>query len=292
MRSRLLIASLLMTGVAAGQMVLDSGTSLIVTNGTQLRIEAPINFTIETGAGLVNDGLIVFGPQAELDEQTGAPITGMGTEITSRLYTAPISSVEPAGLGFSFTTATAPDSFIVERGHAARENNLNVESIDRWYHVRAGVGTGLGVSGVLAYDPSELNGIPEAALRMARNSDGGTWWPELPSTIDAGAHTATSVLPDSLGWFTLFDDAMISSIATQVAPAGVFTLEPTLASEVVNITGRTSVDRVELFDAKGILVVLRSGMKPEQASIDVSGLRPGTYAVLVNNVHLLRFVKP
>ena len=80
MRSHPLIASLLVTGVASGQMVLDSGTSLILTNSTHLRIEAPINFTIATGASLVNDGLIVFGPQAELDEQAGAPITGTGTE--------------------------------------------------------------------------------------------------------------------------------------------------------------------------------------------------------------------
>lgn len=292
MRSHPLIASLLVTGVASGQMVLDSGTSLILTNSTHLRIEAPINFTIATGASLVNDGLIVFGPQAELDEQAGAPITGTGTEITSRSYSLPMLSVEPAGLGFSFTTSTAPDSFIVERGHVARENNLNIEGIDRWYRVRGGAGAGLGVSGVLAYDPSELNGIPEAALRMAVNSDGGTWWPELLSTIDLGAHTATSVLPDSLGWFTLFDDAVISDIEAPVGLPVVFALEPTLASERITISGGSPMQRIDVFDAIGSLWFSNSSLSSQRAVVDVSGLPSGAYLVLVNNMHLLRFAKP
>ncbi|MFZ1689179.1 MAG: T9SS type A sorting domain-containing protein [Flavobacteriales bacterium] len=271
-------------------MVLHQGTSLAVSNGTTLHIEAPVSFTVEAGSYMVNDGRIVFGPQAELDEQAGAPITGAGTEITSRLYSAPLTFTEPAGLGFSFTTALAPDSFIVERGHLPRINNLAVESIARWYRVRSGAVQALGASGVLFFDLTELNGIPEAALRMARSGTGGTWWPELGSTIDLGAHTATATLPDSLGWFTLFDDAVISDVAVLVGRDG-FHLFPTVATGTVTVHGATRIGPFQVFDARGRIVYSGSA-STTNAVIDISMLSPGAYAVLVNGTHQLRFVKP
>ena len=269
-----------------GQMVLNAGTAMTVTGGTTVRIEAPVTFTVEAGSTLVNDGRIVFGPQAELDEQAGAPITGTGTEITSRQYSTPLNSTGPAGLGFSFTTALAPDSFIVERGHVPRINNIAAESIARWYRVRSGTVQGLGATGVLAYDPTELNSIAETALRMARNSDGGAWWPELASSIDVGANTATAALPDILGWFTLFDDAVISDVAV-VNEDNDFFLVPTVADEMVTVHGATRIGSIAVFDARGRLV--HSTMT---AVVDVSTLASGVYAVRVNGTHHLRFVKP
>ena len=139
---------------------------------------------------------------------------------------------------------------------------------------------------VLAYDQAELNNIAETALRMARNSDGGAWWPELASSIDVGANMATAALPDSLGWFTLFDDALISDVA-QVSDDNDFFLVPTVAGEMVTVRGATRIGSIAVFDARGRLV--HSTMT---AVVDVSTLASGVYAVLVNGTHHLRFVKP
>lgn len=274
-----------------GQMVLNAGTSLAVSSGTILRVEAPLTFTVQVGSSLVNDGRMVFGPQAELDEQAGAPVTGAGTEITSRLYSTPLTSTEPAGLGFSFTTALAPDSFIVERGHVPRINNIAAESIARWYRVRSGTVQGLGASGVLAYDLTELNGITETALRMGRNNNGGAWWPELGSTLDLGLHTATATLPDSLGWFTLFDDAVISDVA-ELNDGSDYYLYPAVAGATVAVYGVQRIGTITVFDARGRTVHATTASTGTTAELDVSALAPGAYAVLVNGTHHLRFVKP
>lgn len=287
-----LLPCCLIAATVHGQMVLNSGTAMNVAPGTDIRIEAAVVFDVQTGAALVNDGHIAFGTQASLAEAPGWPIVGVGTESTARYYASPLSATAPAGLGFSFTTALAPDSFVVERGHLPRLNNQNVESIARWYHVRCGTVAGLGATGVLAYDLTELNGIPEAALRMARNGNGGAWWPELSSTLDLGLHTATAALPDSLGWFTLFDDAVISTTGELGALNSVFQLAPTLVADHLTVRGTERIGTVALFDAAGKLLRQMGGAQRNALRIGTEALSPGAYFIHVNNTHRLRFVKP
>ncbi|MEO8066901.1 MAG: T9SS type A sorting domain-containing protein [Flavobacteriales bacterium] len=282
----------MIAATVSGQMVLNSGTAMNVAPGTDVRIESPVVFTVQSGAVLVNDGHIAFGALASLNEVAGSPVVGAGTESTARSYPSPLLSTAPAGLGFSFTTAAAPDSFIVERGHLPHLNNQNAQSIARWYHVRSGNVAGLGATGALSYDLTELNGIPEAALRIARNGNGGPWWPELSSTVDLGLHNATAALPDSLGWFTLFDDAVISTTGDLGARNWVFQLAPSLVEDHLTIRGAERIENVALFDAAGKLLQLFNGGNATCLVLATTALRSGAYFVQVNNIHRLRFVKP
>lgn len=291
MRNVLAISALVLSGELTAQAVLMSGTSLTLAPGTALRVEGATSWVLETGSSLVNDGSIVFGPQATLDEEPGAPIIGSGTEETHRLYPAPLSNEEPAGLGFSLTTASAPDSLLIVRGHLPRVNNTNNESIARWFEVRSSNATLPGTTGTLTYDPSELNSIPEAALRMASNNDGGAWWPELNSTLDQVNNNANSSLPDSLGWFTLFDDAVITEIGENLPVQCGFALFPTLADEQVTVVGQVRIDACAVLDAMGRTVVTGAS-NGLSAELNVRHLAPGTYVVHVNGTATLRFVKP
>ena len=291
MRNALSFSALVLSGGLTAQAVLVSGTSLTLASGTALRVEGATSWVLEAGSSLVNDGSLVFGPQATLDEEPGAPIIGGGTEETRRLYPAPLSNEEPAGLGFSLTTTIAPDSLLIVRGHLPRVNNAGNQSIARWFEVRGSNGSLSGSNGTLSYDPSELNGIPEAALRMASNNDGGVWWPELNSTLDQANNNATSSLPDSLGWFTLFDDAVITEVGENLAEQSGFALFPTVADEQVTIVGQVRIDECMVLDATGRTVVTGAS-NGLSAELDVRHLAPGTYVVHVNGTATLRFVKP
>ncbi|QQR85774.1 MAG: T9SS type A sorting domain-containing protein [Flavobacteriales bacterium] len=291
MRNNLVLSALVVSSGLAAQAVLVSGTSLSVASGTALRVEGTTTWLLESGSSFINDGSVVFGPVAVLDEQPGAPITGSGTERTHRYYPAPLASEEPAGLGFSLTTTSAPDSLLIVRGHLPRLNNTNNESIARWFEVRGANGTLPGSTGTFAYDQSELNGIPEAALRMASNNNGGAWWPELNSTLDQANNTASASLPDSLGWFTLFDDAVITEVGEYVPVLNGFALFPTVANEEVTIVGKSHVTECLVMDASGRTVAAATGTGMS-TGIDVRHLAPGTYVVRVNGSATLRFVKP
>lgn len=291
MRNATVLSALVLSSGLAAQAVLVSGTAVSVAPGTTLRVHGTTTWVLETGSSLVNDGSIVFGPQATLDEEPGAPIIGSGTEETHRFYPAPLFNEEPAGLGFSQTTTSAPDSLLIVRGHLPRVNNTGNESIARWFEVRTANGPLPGSTGTLSYDPSELNGIAEAALRMAGNNDGGAWWPELNSTLDQANNNATSSLPDSLGWFTLFDDAEITEVGENLPVQRGFALFPTVADEQVTIVGQVRIDACMVLDATGhaVVTVASNGLSAE---LDVRHLAPGSYVVHVNGTATLRFVKP
>lgn len=291
MRCGLLFTVLCLSAGVRAQLVLVDGTSMSVGGGTQVRVEGAATWVLETGSSLVNDGSISFGPAATLDEQPGAAIMGGGTERTHRAYPVPLSNEEPAGLGFSLSTTTAPDSLLIVRGHLPRVNNTNNASIARWFEVRSANGTLPGSTGTFAYDQSELNGIPEAALRMASNNDGGVWWPELNSALDQANNTATATLPDSLGWFTLFDDAVITEVGENVPAQSVFVLFPTVADEQVTVVGKSRIAECLVLDASGRTVAAMTGTGLS-TGIDVRHFAPGSYVVRINRTSILRFVKP
>lgn len=291
MRNMMALSTLVLSSGLVAQAVLVSGTSLSIASGTTLRVEGTITWLVESGSSFINDGSVVFGPAATLDEQPGAPITGTGTERTHRLYPGPLANVDPAGLGFSLTTTSAPDSLLIVRGHLPRANNTNSEGVARWYELRSSDATLPGSTGTLAYDPSELNGIPEAALRMASNSDGGVWWPELNSSLDQVNNTASASLPDSLGWFTLFDDAVITEVGDNVTTQSGFVLYPTVADERVTIVGQVRIDAARVLDASGreVVTIANNGLSVD---LDISHLAAGSYVVRINGAAPLRFVKP
>ena len=56
-------------------MVLVSG-SMTIQEGTLLRLEGPITWTIEPGASVSNSGVIDLGTEATLVEPLGGPIQG------------------------------------------------------------------------------------------------------------------------------------------------------------------------------------------------------------------------
>lgn len=291
MRNTMALSALVLSSGLVAQAVLVSGTSLSVATGTTLRVEGTTTWLLESGSSFINDGSVVFGPAATLDEQLGAPITGSGTERTHRLYPAPMANEEPAGLGFSLTTTSAPDSLLIVRGHLPLTNNSNNEGIARWFEVRSSSATLPGSTGTLGYDPSELNGIPEAALRMASNNNGGVWWPELNSSLDQANNTASASLPDSLGWFTLFDDAVITEVGENMTAQSGFVLYPTVADERVTIVGQIRIGAATVLDASGraVVTVANNGLSVD---LDISHLAAGSYVVRVNGTSTLRFVKP
>ena len=59
-RATILCPGLLCLGSALGQMVVPAGTSLTIDEGTSLRIDAPLTWTLQPGSQGVNNGDITL----------------------------------------------------------------------------------------------------------------------------------------------------------------------------------------------------------------------------------------
>ena len=288
MRALLLLLPLVIgLPFAQGQSGLQPGTALTIDAGTTLEFQGNQTFTIPPGAAVANEGTIVFGTLAALNE-TGVPINGSGTETTTRSYPTPMSAVDPAGLGLELTTAVAPGTVTITRGHIPFVDNGGLNTVARWFDVNAVVNSGLAADVSFHVDPTELNGLSEPNLILhARGA--GNYWTAYLGTVDLIGHRVLGTGLDSLGLFSLF-----AEISTGISPATVSTPVP----EAVLIDGQLLLD-THGAPTKGEAIVIDALGRPlasgdlmnGRTCIDLSKAAPGAYVVHVGAT-AIKFAKP
>ena len=190
------------------------GTSLTLTSGT---------LTTATYK-------VALGPTATLNETETAYVGGT-VETTRDLSTAGTGS-SFGGLGVTLTpaagSAALPGSTLVRRvtGSPATGVGSSV-GIARYFDINPAVDAGLNVTLVFNYFERELNGIPEANLRLFKSDAGATGpWAAVPgATYDASGNTVTKTNIASLSIWTLGNSAaplpveLTSFTATAEGPA-------------------------------------------------------------------------
>lgn len=289
----ILLASVLNLAFCAaqGQIVLQSGTTLVVDAGTVLRIEGQGTVATTPGSTWVNNGEVQLGPQALLNEANGAPISGTGTERYTATYTDPLSNTEPGGLRLVVSTVQAPQGVTLVRGHQPITEPGGAVGTARWYQWASDVNTGLDAEVRFGYDESQLNSVVETD-QVLHVLQANTFWLAIPSSVDAPNDRVDAINLDSIGTLTTFSGALTTGLADGSNPLQAM-LFPTVTDEsVIVVVGKSSLLSVELLDVQGR--GLRSYTSPAPSRtmrIDVSGLSAGVYLVRVNGGRALRFIR-
>lgn len=216
-RSAVLLAAFCSLCAVHGQMILQGGTAMTVDVGTALRVNAPVSWSIESGADLVNNGVIELGPEADLTEAPDAAISGTGTERTTRELQTPLTGEDPGGLGAIITTNASLGTTLIVRGHVPFTDYSGHSSIARWIDLSPSNNTGLNAALAFRYAVAELNGLTESEQRVHIRAQQDIWW-YLPGVVNIGNRTVTTTGLDSLGLFTTFDEDLPNGLhAAEVA---------------------------------------------------------------------------
>jgi len=274
------------------QMSTQGGTTITVDAGTSLRINDAITWTIASGAQVVNNGDITFGPQAQLSEALGSPITGAGTERTTRMLNGPLVSVDPAGFGLRITTSNSLGNTLLVRGHAPITDYSGHTSIARWYRATPAVNSGLNGTVDFGYDPVELNGVIEAQQVLHIHEHDAVWH-FINGSVNTAQHLVSATALDSLGWFTTFDGDLPTAITSPADP-GQLWLGPNIGEAItLHVPYGIRITSLDMIDASG--AVVRSSYNAdigENRVMSIIDLAPGAYRLRINNNTSLPFIRP
>lgn len=279
--------------VSGQQMRLFEGTVTVV-EGTSMQLVGPLEWTIDPGASVINNGTIVLGDAAKLFEPAGGPITGTGTETAILTAPAPYSNEEPGNLGLELSSTTGPAPITVVRGHLPRQFAEGDSSIARWYQLQADPLIDGSVDAVLSYDPTELNGLAPNSLSLYRSDDLLGPWTMLASTPNAGINSVSGMLSQPAAFLTAFDMDAPTPSPTLVAQNG-FSVFPTVINDVVNVVSldHQPIQRVQLFDGIGRTVPLaqiQGGV--DRVQLALPALASGAYFLRVNDQHAFKLRVP
>lgn len=280
----------------SAQMATTAGTTLAIDAGTSLRVETPLTWSIADGATVVNNGTIVLGPEADLQEALGAPITGGGTERTTRTLAGPLNVEAPGGLGLAITTDAALGTTTVVRGHLSHTDTSDAVSIARWYRVLPANNSGLNAMLGFGYDATELNGITELGQVVHIATSGDTVWSPLSSSVLPVASTVNAGPVDSLGHFTTFEGEVPMDIGAAHAAGALPYLVPTVATDRVflHLPEGMRISRIEVIAMDGRMLQRITGDLHAQAGgtpIDIDRLPPGRYVLRLDGRTTLDLIK-
>lgn len=179
---------------------------LRVTNpaGVTLHADRTINGVVQIAAGKLhlNGKTLTLGPDAILEEENSATVTGTsGKIVTTRTLNAP-SSANPGKLGLEISSSANLGVTTIERYHDARTGNGN-QSIKRVFRIIPSLNTGLNASLRIYYDNSELNSIPEQNLVMFTSANGVNFWNLTGGTVDTLNNFVNVSGLNSFGYHTL-----------------------------------------------------------------------------------------
>ncbi|HQW40381.1 MAG TPA: hypothetical protein PK149_04410 [Flavobacteriales bacterium] len=275
--------------VSGQQMRLISGT-VTVAEGTTVALEGPLEWTIDPGATVVNNGLISLGETAKIFEPVGGPITGAGTETAVLTAIVPYSNEEPGNLGLDLSSSSGPSPITVVRGHIPREFPEGDSSIGRWFELQSGPMVNGSIDVVLTYDPSELYGLPPGNLSLFSSGDMTGPWSLMASAPDVGSNSVSGNWFQPGGYITAFDMDAPTPVPTLVVQNG-FNVFPTVVNDVVHVVAldHQPIESLELFDGIGRTVPvdpIRSGV--DHVQVVLTGLGVGAYFLRLNNQHVFK----
>lgn len=274
------------------QSLLHANTILTVEPGTTLSIPDGLTLSIESTAVVVNDGLITFAPTALLAEPAGSPITGSGTEEVSLQVSVPPVELDPAGLGLIVNTAIAPGQLDVERGHIAFTDTSGRISTLRWYRTHASTNANLDATIRFTYDLTELNGVPEGSLELFVRNGADDHWLPLPSGLNTVLRQVSGSSLDSIGTYALFDANLPTGLVHPDRSITTWAF-PSPASEFVEVVSASAaIHGITVLDVTGRIVRAYPAIGAVHSyRLDLDGLAPGSYLVVLSDGRSLRFIR-
>jgi hypothetical protein len=276
-------------GAGAQDMLLSSGT-LTVAEGTTLTIVSPVQWTIASGAQVINNGTIDLGTEASLLEAPGAPITGSGTEHARVQLAQAFAGVEPGGLGLSLSAAAGPGLVEVVRGHEPFVLPSGASSVARWFLVDAAPQPGLNMEFLFRYDPTELNGLEPDGIALHTSTDVNGPWSPIVSSANAQAYSIWGSQQSPWAFLTAFDPASTTGMAPNTAQGSA--AWPTVVDDVVTVIRHDgqAITQLDVFDTAGrLLRSERPRMNP--ALLWLGDLSPGTLVLRVDGAFGLKLLK-
>jgi hypothetical protein len=204
MRYLLFTYLLLFVGnIGFGQIRILSGTNLTIDTGTTLSINIPnINFVIDSGAYVINNGLISLGDSSDIFEIAKYPITGSGTEKTTRNLNTIITGINIGGLGIVFNNDFLPGITTIIRGHNAIYSTGTSFSVKRWFNLSSTSTIPANFPMTLIYDSTELYGNNPTSIKVLSTIDTTLSWRSLGGSSNPLLYNSTASI-DSTGFFTM-----------------------------------------------------------------------------------------
>jgi hypothetical protein len=274
------IVGLLLPATAFTQMSTGAGTNMVVDAPTTLRVNTGTVWQIPSGANVINDGIILLGPAAELLEAPGAAITGAGKERIELNIATPPSALDAGGLGGILTSPVAPGITTFIRGHVPYTDYSGHTSIARWIQVLPSANAGLNATFSLRYELDELNAVPESAQILHIRAQDDIWW-MLPSNVNTTDRTVTTTGLDSLGLFTTFDQDLPNGLANIEVNEAFLVGMSTDGRPWLQVPAEHQVTQLELIDPAGRLIAMTSTRLGP-------GLHHLPFSVTSGGIHFLR----
>jgi hypothetical protein len=153
----------------------------------------------------LNDHIISLGNSASLSETPGNTVKGLLGKITITTDLNAPSGVNVGGLGAWISSSANLGSTTIERFHSPRSGSGN-QGVYRYFNIVPTNNSGLNASFRFYYDESELNGAPEANLRLYKSPDGtpDSWSSEGGSVNSTENYVSKGGINDFSYW-TLAD---------------------------------------------------------------------------------------
>ncbi len=169
--------------VYGGLIINDSAGAIFLGNVT-------VNDTISLVKGdlNLNGKIVTLSSAGYLKETPGNLLFGSPGYITITRNTGIPSALNAGGLGAVITSLNNLGSTEVRRGHTVQTGLDGGTSIKRYYDIIPTNNTDLHASLVYKYDESELNGKPEAGLKLFKSENSGSTWQFMGGTVNAAAN--------------------------------------------------------------------------------------------------------
>ncbi|MEZ4690419.1 MAG: hypothetical protein R3A12_09650 [Ignavibacteria bacterium] len=163
------------------------------TAGANMSGNVTVNDTLSLMQGdlNLNGQIITLSSVGYLKETPGNLLYGSPGYITITKNTGTPSAMNVGGLGAVLTASTDLGSTEVRRGHTVQTGLDGGTSIKRYYDITPANNTDLHASLVYKYDESELNGKPEAGLKLFKSENLGSTWQFMGGTVNTVANEIT-----------------------------------------------------------------------------------------------------
>lgn len=293
MRHTLLLAMAASTLCVHSQDVRLLGGTLTIDPGTTLRLEEGSTWVIEPGAQLVNDGFIDLQTTAVLNEAPGWPVTGAGLEAAAPLAGATQPLNGHGGLGLRLDQAAPLPALTITRGHIPRNDPVNGDGIARWYALVGAAGLSSDAMATLSYDDTELGGLSETLLKLAKSSGENGPWAVLTSTASPALNQVSGTMETDAIHLTAFAvdpfqglDEGSTEAALRVVPS------LTSGPAAIHLGASSGRGLLRVLDARGREVArIPAHASDGMVTADFSHLAPGTYMVVAEDRGHALFVK-
>ena len=195
----------------------------------------PIHLAVILGDLNLNGKIITITPAGYMTETPGNTVFGTTGYITTTRNVGTPTALNVGGLGAVLTATSNLGSTEIRRGHTVQTGLNGGTSIKRYYDITPTNNTGLHASLVYKYDDSELNGKPEAALKLFKSTNTGSTWQFMGGTVNTVANEITI---DGLNSFSRWSaDSSGSSESISVIMEGFYNI----ATNNLNMTDTVRV---------------------------------------------------